>query len=722
MANLSSINGKFVVEQTTGYVGVGTTDPSYPIEVLNASAEIALNASGGSIYRVQSDSASNFIIRKEGVGDRLVINSAGNSTFAGTVLIDGVSNYTGLTVKGSGASRPQIKFSNVNQGVLGQIYGTEANALVTTTIAGLEYQVRNANGASGDHIFKSYNTAILTLDGATNAATFAGNVALTGDLKVTADAATADIVAQWADSNGNNCATFRTTTPGQIFEIRSQNSGTLKFDSTSSTFSGDAVSQYITSTSGSQATLFIGRSIDTQAKITSGDVSANDLCFYVNNTRRLVIENGGDVGIGTDSPSDKLQIGQGHSILVGDYFQLGSGSSDIMGALGWNRDTTDGVIYNTSFGAFQMHNNQGKLCLQGYNASGTNQFQHEFYNNGNIFFNGNVGIGTTSPDSKLHVEGSSGDNNLFAVGDVAIPTSGAEYGVAMIKTASTEFALNITSYSLTGKGVRIYNNGNNGPRTSFEILQGSGSKFIVDGIGNVGIGTDSPGRGLTIDKSNQYAALEIIKNNTTNQIVYLGTGSSAGTDDPILQMKHNGTENIRLYSTGDSWIKGGDLSIGTDNSSASAGVGVKITRATNNEKVSVVSGNFSAGAEGLTMYSTSAGNFRFYVDWAGGIHATNTSIIAISDITLKENIKPLETGLDEIMKLQPRRFDWKNGDGKNIAGFVAQEVEEVLPDLVSDYKYTDEETKKSLKMGDMIPTLVKAIQELKAEIEILKNK
>jgi len=160
MANLSNINGKFVVEQTTGYVGVGTTDPSYPIEVLNASAEIALNASGGSIYRLQSDSTDSFRINKNGVGDRLVIDGSGNSTFAGTVLIDGVSNYTGLEVKGSGSSRPQIKFSNVNQGVLGQIYGTEANALVTTTIAGLEYQVRNANGASGDHVFKSYNTAI----------------------------------------------------------------------------------------------------------------------------------------------------------------------------------------------------------------------------------------------------------------------------------------------------------------------------------------------------------------------------------------------------------------------------------------------------------------------------------------------------------------------------------------------------------------------------------
>jgi trimeric autotransporter adhesin len=113
--------------------------------------------------------------------------------------------------------------------------------------------------------------------------------------------------------------------------------------------------------------------------------------------------------------------------------------------------------------------------------------------------------------------------------------------------------------------------------------------------------------------------------------------------------------------------------------------------------------------------------YRFYVTGAGQIHATSTSITAISDITLKENIKPLETGLDEVMKLQPRRFDWKNGDGKNIAGFVAQEVEEILPDLVSDYKYNDEETKKSLKMGDMIPTLVKAIQELKAEVDKLKQ-
>jgi hypothetical protein len=81
-----------------------------------------------------------------------------------------------------------------------------------------------------------------------------------------------------------------------------------------------------------------------------------------------------------------------------------------------------------------------------------------------------------------------------------------------------------------------------------------------------------------------------------------------------------------------------------------------------------------------------------------------------------------------VLALKPRRFDWKNGDGDDIMGFIAQEVEEVLPELVHDYMYNEDETKKSLKMGDMIPSMVKAIQEqqvmiesLKAEVEALKN-
>jgi len=79
----------------------------------------------------------------------------GNAIFAGTVLIDGVSNYTGLEVKGTGASRPSVNLSNVTTGILGQVYATESSALVfATTVSG---------------------TTALTLDASQNA-TFAGQV------------------------------------------------------------------------------------------------------------------------------------------------------------------------------------------------------------------------------------------------------------------------------------------------------------------------------------------------------------------------------------------------------------------------------------------------------------------------------------------------------------------------------------------------------------------
>ena len=97
----------------------------------------------------------------------------------------------------------------------------------------------------------------------------------------------------------------------------------------------------------------------------------------------------------------------------------------------------------------------------------------------------------------------------------------------------------------------------------------------------------------------------------------------------------------------------------------------------------------------------------------------------MSDIRLKENIVDLETGLSEIMGLKPRRFDWKEGKGsdeKNVAGFIAQEVETVLPDLIGSFEHDEIEDAKSVKMGDMIPTLVKAIQEQQTLIKSLTDR
>ena len=157
----------------------------------------------------------------------------------------------------------------------------------------------------------------------------------------------------------------------------------------------------------------------------------------------------------------------------------------------------------------------------------------------------------------------------------------------------------------------------------------------------------------------------------------------------------------------------GNLLVGTTDNSITSGPGVKIAPNIGAAVVSTLSTNSNSCSH---VYSTGAGAYRFYVGWGGTVYATSTSISAISDATLKENVRDLETGLTEVMALRPRRFDWKNGDAQNVAGFVAQEVEQVLPELVTDYQYSEGVTKKSLKMGDILPTLVNAIQEQQAII------
>ena len=88
-------------------------------------------------------------------------------------------------------------------------------------------------------------------------------------------------------------------------------------------------------------------------------------------------------------------------------------------------------------------------------------------------------------------------------------------------------------------------------------------KVVITDGGNVGIGTTNPDRGLTISRSNQYASINIYKANTTNQIVYLGTGSSGTDDDTILQLFDEATEKVRIFTAGSSWFNGGNVGIGT---------------------------------------------------------------------------------------------------------------------------------------------------------------
>jgi hypothetical protein len=92
-----------------------------------------------------------------------------------------------------------------------------------------------------------------------------------------------------------------------------------------------------------------------------------------------------------------------------------------------------------------------------------------------------------------------------------------------------------------------------------------------------------------------------------------------------------------------------------------------------------------------------------------------------SDKRLKENIKPIESALDKVMDLQGVTFNWKKSDSildiKEDIGFIAQDVKEVIPELVRE----NENGMLSMRHQGIAPILLEAIKELKQEIDELKK-
>ena len=98
----------------------------------------------------------------------------------------------------------------------------------------------------------------------------------------------------------------------------------------------------------------------------------------------------------------------------------------------------------------------------------------------------------------------------------------------------------------------------------------------------------------------------------------------------------------------------------------------------------------------------------------------STSFTSTSDANLKKNIKPSTDSLNKIMKLKPCTFDWKHNDKKEI-GFIAQEVEEVYPELVDENETIDGSKYKGIKMSGLIPEIVNSLRELNNECDNLAN-
>ena len=256
--------------------------------------------------------------------------------------------------------------------------------------------------------------------------------------------------------------------------------------------------------------------------------------------------------------------------------------------------------------------------------------------------------------------------------------------------------------------------------TALTIQSAGTTAMTVDTSQNVGIGTTSPGYKLTVNGQTSFA---------TGQYVRIGAAFFAAGDGSTINYLFCGSTALAVRNSADSAEfmridSSGNLLVGTTTTS---GTGFTVLPANGGAGVPGVFSQGASSSAGNTyhVYSTTASAYRFYVGYNGTINATNTTISAISDQRLKENIVDLDVGLDKIMLLKPRKFDWKTGKGKDIKGdrgFIAQEFEQVFPELIDEWldpAPEGEEAYKSVR-ADLIPIFVKAIQELSAKNDALE--
>ena len=128
------------------------------------------------------------------------------------------------------------------------------------------------------------------------------------------------------------------------------------------------------------------------------------------------------------------------------------------------------------------------------------------------------------------------------------------------------------------------------------------------------------------------------------------------------------------------------------------------------------------GIGGFTLEDVDASSFKLYTNstvlnttWDSDNMIVQGNVTSLSDINHKENIRTIDAGLSLVDQLRGVRYT-KKGSALEQIGVIAQEVEEVLPEVV----LTGGDGVKSVAYGNIVGVLIEAIKELKAEIDQLK--
>lgn len=247
---------------------------------------------------------------------------------------------------------------------------------------------------------------------------------------------------------------------------------------------------------------------------------------------------------------------------------------------------------------------------------------------------------------------------------------------------------------------------------------GTTTAVTIDTSQNVGIGTSGPSYKLDVRGSiGTNSDITVEDPSNTNTVGYgVGRGkivsNGAGGFGGLTFQTYNGGFASQMYIDGN-----GKVSVGTTTTYA------RTTLLGNNTDVPLACWNNGGISGFFTMISfrNNAGTSEI-----GNVLRTNDNTISFnntSDYRLKDNIQPMVGALDKVARLKPCTYTWKS-DGSAGQGFIAHELQEIVPDAVTGEKDAVNEDgsikPQGIDTSFLVATLTAAIQEQQAIIENLK--